>query len=97
MTQVMGRSRLNRCSLSHVEAATAMVVTALAIGWFLEPTGTRADQDRGRAIVVREPGVKNAAEEPPAAFESTAAPATHAVIVDSDLDLDLDFATAPRR
>ncbi|MFM1832922.1 MAG: hypothetical protein RLZZ461_1238 [Planctomycetota bacterium] len=77
-------------------AATAMVVAALGIGWFVEPSGIRADQDRGRSIIFREPVVTDDADEARDGTPASDAPATHAIVVDSDLDLDLDFATGPR-
>ena len=80
-------------------AATAMVAAALGIGWCLEPSGIRADQDRGRSIIVREPLTTDDADAAPDGVPTSAAtdaPATHVIVVDSYLDLDLDFATAPR-
>jgi hypothetical protein len=96
----MGRSRRTTSPVARLMAATTMVVAAVGIGWCFEPSGIRADQDRGRSIIVREPAAL-ITDQAPRAVTTTAspteAPATHAIVVDSDLDLDLDFATAPRR
>ena len=99
MLLFMGRSRRSTSPVARLMAATAMVVAALGIGWCFEPSGIRADQDRGRSIIVREPAISIRADAAPDGSPTSPAsdaPATHAIVVDSDLDLDLDFATGPR-
>ncbi len=91
MLPSMSRSRTTTSPFTRRIAGTAMVVAALGIGWCFEPSGIRADQDRGPSIIVREPADVRPGTTQDDALESI--PATHAIIVDSDLDLDLDFAT----
>lgn len=71
----------------------AVVVLTLGIGWSIEPSGIQAADGIGPDIVMREPPISPTRES--RRLES--APAEHAIVVDRDLDLDLDFATMPSR
>ncbi len=98
MTRAMGRSRTTTSRLVRMMATIMMVVTALAVGWLIEPSRIRADLDPGRSVIVREPAPVATTGESRIAVETTAAfdaPTSHAIIVDVDLDLDLDFSTEP--
>jgi len=94
---VMPRSRTSRTPITRLLTTSLVVATAVAVGWMIEPTGIHATPHGGPDLVVREPpsldklGTLTPDDADPP--RTGADVPTHAIVVDSDLDLDLEFAT----
>jgi hypothetical protein len=92
----MPRSRTSRTPITRLVATSLLVATAVTIGWMIEPTGIHATPHRGPDLVVREPPSLDADETTPDDVEPPRMAAdvpTHAIVVDADLDLDVEYAT----
>ena len=96
----MGRSRTSRAPILRTLLRSVAVAASIGVGWSIAPSGVHAVQDGSPTVVVREPldlGVATDHDHHDEAVIPAASPrpATHAVVVDSDLDLDTDFAVVP--